>query len=422
MEDGRLPMQTATTPAEPATSGDVDADQLADRESLGFTYRETLLAVLIDGADVPGVGGQSVGSGKSTRELLNFSLQLSNARDRIVPISNRLRSVLAVGRFLWMMAGSDRLDDIRFYESKGLAGDRRQGVGSFSDDGLSVPGSNYGQRLFRPGPGVDQVQACIDLIKEDPNTRRAAMSVYRPEDAGRESPDIPCTFGAFLNPRDGMLNLTVIMRSNNAWILLPYNVFEFTLLGEVMASETGLQLGPYFHFAASMHLYEDHVEPAREAIGADELSLEPFPEMPAKSLQRVRDLCVWESSIRHRHRGLTKRAVQSELKVLASHGEYWSAFGRVVLAKALLNANKEELAKEVAASTRGPLGQLLRLDLGVDAGGVMKKSTIETPSDEALRRVHRERSTLTEEDRTRGRFHVMMLQEQLRSRKPASSD
>lgn len=165
-----------------------------------------------------------------------------------------------------MMAGNDRLDDVRFYESAGLGGDRSQGVGRFSDDRLAITGSNYGQRLFRPRPGLDQVESCVRLIRQDPNTRRAAMTVYQPEDAGRESGDIPCTFGVLLGPRDGRLHQTVVMRSNNAWHLLPYNIFEFTLLGEVIASEVNLELGTYHHFAVSMHLYSRNLEQATTAI------------------------------------------------------------------------------------------------------------------------------------------------------------
>ena len=48
-------------------------------DSLDLAYRETLLAVLIDGADVPAVGGKSVGNGILTRERRNHSLEIPSA-------------------------------------------------------------------------------------------------------------------------------------------------------------------------------------------------------------------------------------------------------------------------------------------------------------------------------------------------------
>ena len=252
----------------------------------GTAYRETLLEVLIRGSEIDGVDDDSsVGSNRATRECRNFSFEIGDANEHIVPnAANVVRSSLAVGRFLWMMGGNDRLEDIRFYEDTRS----EKGVAGFSDDGLVVPGSNYGARLFKPRPGLDQVEACVALVKSDPNTRRAAMSVFQPEDAGRNSSDIPCTFGVLLSPRSGSLNMTVVMRSNNAWFLLPYNIFEFSLLGAVMASEAGVDLGSYHHFAVSMHLYDSDVDKARSATGAGQLALEPFGEMPDHSLQIVR--------------------------------------------------------------------------------------------------------------------------------------
>jgi thymidylate synthase len=385
-------------------------------DSIDLAYRETLLAVLVDGQDVPAVSGKSIGSNAPTRERRNHSLEFPDARDRIVAVQNNaIRSTLAVGRFLWMMAGSDRLDDIRFYESSWLTGDRTRGVSQFSDDGLAISGSNYGQRLFRPSPGVDQVQACINLIKADPVTRRAALAIYRPEDAGRDSTDIPCTFGMVLSPRSGALNITTIMRSNNAWILLPYNVFEFSLLGELVATETDLHLGSYYHFAASMHIYAAHVDAAREAIGGPGFRLESFGPMPEGSLSTVRELCKWESSIRYRHRGLTKKDVTAEIKRTgALFGEFWSPFARVALTKALLNAKKTTFAHDVARVTRGPLGQLLRHELELEELPTARDPDALVLTREELERVHEDRGRVTADERVDATFHIMVAREKLR--------
>jgi thymidylate synthase len=49
------------------------------------------------------------------------------------------------------------------------------------------------------------------------------------------------------------------MRSNDVFLGLPYDVFNFTMLQELMAVELGIELGSYIHFAASLHLYETDV-------------------------------------------------------------------------------------------------------------------------------------------------------------------
>ncbi len=107
-----------------------------------------------------------------------------------------------------------------------------------------MPGSNYGMRLFQPKPNLNQIDGVIKRLQKDRAMRRAAMVVWIPEDAVRESKDIPCAFGSFCVIRDGHLVFITVMRSNNALILLPYNAFEFTLFAEIIATEAGVKLGP----------------------------------------------------------------------------------------------------------------------------------------------------------------------------------
>lgn len=387
-------------------------------DNLDLAYREVLTALLMDGLPVGGVSDASVGGGQQTLERRNYSFELSDPRDRVLALqSHRLKATLAVGRFIWMMAGNDRLDDVRFYQTDGLTGDRTKGVGQFSDDGLTIPGSNYGQRLFRPRPGVDQVASCIKLIRDDPNTRRAAMTVYQPEDAGRESGDIPCTFGVLLGPRDEKLHQTVVMRSNNAWDLLPYNIFEFSLLGEVIASECDLDVGSYHHFAISMHLYDRNVDAATKAVSEPSTVLTPFEPMPSGSLGIVRQLCAWESWIRYASAGFKKSDIKKELRRLDPFRPYWSDFGRVVLAKAFSNRGLKDEALEIAAGTPGPLGELVRLEmLPPDSSSEqlsldLRPSPIPDFSQEVLDELRLESMARAEQERTNTRFHIIAAAE-----------
>ncbi|MDX2264336.1 MAG: thymidylate synthase [Hyphomicrobiales bacterium] len=158
---------------------------------------------------------------KTFYELLNHGFSFKDGRARIV--ANSLRTLalpVAAARFVWMMSGNNRAADIAFYEPRVLA---------FSDDGIIVPGSSYGARMLQSSPGVDQLSGVIQRIKNQPSsTRRAAITIYLPYDAVRESSDIPCAFGMVYHPRSEKLHSTIFMRSNNAVSLLPFNLFEFS--------------------------------------------------------------------------------------------------------------------------------------------------------------------------------------------------
>lgn len=315
-------------------------------------YAETLASLLDCGDKVLGGKSSSIGSEKECHEILNFMTVINNPQQRLIyNASRKLNLPAAIARFVWMMAGNDRLDDIAFYEPK---------VRFFTDDGISVPGSNYGQRMLHPRPGLNQLSAVINRLKSDSQSRRAAISIYHPEDAVRESHDIPCTFGLFYHVRNGKLFATTIMRSNNAYILLPYNIFEFSLLAEVVAVEIGVPLGAQTHFAASMHIYEHDVEGSKRVVDSyrSENTSEsgvPIPSMPSepKPLDQIKELVILESDLRHNSQGLTGNNIEEWItKGQEKLNSYWQQYYFLLLLYVVTqkstylkaNSNQQEIA------------------------------------------------------------------------------
>jgi thymidylate synthase len=324
-------------------------------KSADDAYATTLMDVLEEGnvcRQLP--KALSVGSGRESREIINYSIVLSSPRERLVfNAKRRLTLPAAVARFVWMMAASDRLADIAFYEEK---------VRYFSDDGISVPGSNYGQRMLSPRPGLNQLESAIRRLREDPGSRRAAISIYQAEDAVRESRDIPCTFGLFYHVRDGQLLSTTLMRSNNAFILLPYNIFEFSLLAEAVAAELSIPLGPLTHHAISMHIYDSDYAKASEVVrewqnpsaGSSPLLLPVVPSRPAP-LEQIRQLVILEAELRHGSAGLRGSNVENWIaKGSDKLHPFWSQLYYLLLVHVAKKNNDQGALSALESVIEGP--------------------------------------------------------------------
>jgi hypothetical protein len=222
---------------------------------------------------------------------------------------------LAVARFFFMLSGSDRLEDIAFYSG---------GARRFTDDGLTMPGSSYGHRIFCPEVGVNQFEAAASLMGIRPNTRRAAIAIYQPLDCGRPSNDIPCSMGMVLSPRGSRLHATALMRANNALRLLSYNIFEFTLLVEFMAAQTGQDLGSYHHFAVSMHILESDLSTARRVID-ETVRATPMSPMPKVGREFRARLVREELQLKQQVPFLTPAKLAGVVRELASEYQpYWA--------------------------------------------------------------------------------------------------
>ncbi len=200
----------------------------------------------------------SMNNGNQISEVFNTHMIWTNPRMRmyVSPLKTQpFRIGLAVARVFYLLAGSNYLAPISFYTAS---------VSRFSDDGITIPGSSYGNRIFGNDGTGGQFERVAALIKSRPDTKRGEIVVYWPHDAGRESKDIPCVSNLVFMPRGNTLNMTLQMRANDVAKLLAYNLFEFSILMECMAAQTGLQLGQMHHTAVSLHLRGQDIQLAQE--------------------------------------------------------------------------------------------------------------------------------------------------------------
>lgn len=80
--------------------------------------------------------------------------------------------------------------------------------------------------------------------------------------------------------RNNRLNLIVNMRSNDIFKGLTFDVFQFTLLQELMAAELGVELGTYTHIDNNLHVYENDIPKIRQMLDSGTVEPELLPPIP----------------------------------------------------------------------------------------------------------------------------------------------
>jgi thymidylate synthase len=114
---------------------------------------------------------------------------------------------------------------------------------------------------------------CVESLKADKDTRQAIMRFSRPSHFYKGVKDFTCTLHANWLIRDGKLNLTVVMRSNDMFRGTVYDWPYFMglmdeMLEELKPTYPDLQKGRFTHIAHSLHIYEDTFEAVKKMIGA----------------------------------------------------------------------------------------------------------------------------------------------------------
>ena len=250
------------------------------------------------------------------QDLLGQKIILKDPRARVSATATRGRLISALAEFCWYMAGSADLNFIRFY------------IRDYPPDGATGSLEDaYGPRILGTGEfghSFNQLERVIDRLRRKPDTRRAVISIIQASDLEPGNAEAPCTIALQFIRRRGRLHLVVMMRSNDAYLGFPHDVFCFTMIQELVARSLAIQVGEYHHFATSLHLYEHDRNKVSAYLGEGfQNPTFAMPKMPSGcQLENLKMFLDIEHSIRN---GLITNADQISLPV------YWRDLALVLL-------------------------------------------------------------------------------------------
>jgi len=132
----------------------------------------------------------------------------------------------------------------------------------FNKEDLAIYEFSYGPRIFNFLGKKDQVHDyIIPLLKHDPNTRRAIISLFNPStDSDLLNKNIPSLMTIYFKIRDGKLNVTCVIRSNDFFIGWPGNTYQIYLLQKYVAEKLGTGTGTLSTISCSAHIFHEHLE------------------------------------------------------------------------------------------------------------------------------------------------------------------
>lgn len=259
-----------------------------------FTWLTLLQRLLTEGLPV---GPR----GTLTWELPQVTLTAALSRPVLTVPERRLSYRFLVAEAYWILNGDDQVSTIAPFN---------QHIAAFSDDGATFFGA-YGPRF------TDQLPGVVQKLMDDPSSRQAGLTLWRANPPATK--DVPCTVAVFFQLRNDRLNVHVFMRSSDVWLGLPYDVFNFAMMGHYvagfinqrrvgdahrsghpwLAASEPVSLvtpGTLFLTMASSHLYKANVEMARAIVEQPNIAARalapsrqqlPVPELLARNPGRL---------------------------------------------------------------------------------------------------------------------------------------
>jgi len=213
-------------------------------------------------AMVRGRGVQTTPRGLGTRQLTGFHIKLWNPDDSLpLACGRKLNPSIAAVEAAQLIAGETWPELV-----VAIAPAFKEFM-----DGPEFHGA-YGVRIGK------QYEYVVTELRQDLDSRRAQITLWNPEkDNTTGFHDYPCTTSLQFIRQNGKLECHAHMRSNDVWRGFAYDVFQFTQLQYSIANAIGLAVGPYHHYAVSMHLYDNDLDAIDQCL---ETSVGDKPEQP----------------------------------------------------------------------------------------------------------------------------------------------
>jgi thymidylate synthase len=136
------------------------------------------------------------------------------------------------------------------------------------------------------GVRVDQIDKVISEMKKNPQSRRLIVNAWNAAEIDKMALP-PCHVLFQFYVQNGELSCQLYQRSADLFLGVPFNIASYALLTLMVAQVVDLRPGDFVHTFGDLHLYQNHLEQAREQLTRD---CRPLPQMKLNpAVKDIRD-------------------------------------------------------------------------------------------------------------------------------------
>ncbi len=106
---------------------------------------------------------------------------------------------------------------------------------------------------------VDQIANAINLLKNNPDSRRILVNAWNPGESHKMALT-PCHALFQFYVADSKLSCQMYQRSADTFLGVPFNIASYALLTMMMAQVTGLKYGDFVITFGDVHIYSNHFD------------------------------------------------------------------------------------------------------------------------------------------------------------------
>ncbi len=217
-------------------------------------YLDLLKHVMEKGTDK----GDRTGTG--TRSIFGYQMRFNLQEGFPLVTTKKVHLKSIIYELIWFLKGES---NIRFLKENKV----RIWDPWADEDGELGPVYGVQWRSWKGADGTtfDQIQALLDEIQKNPNSRRLIVNAWNVAEVDKMAlPPCHTMFQFYI--ADGKLSCQLYQRSADLFIGVPFNIASYALLTMMVAHVTGYEVGDFIHTFGDAHIYFNHFEQVNEQL------------------------------------------------------------------------------------------------------------------------------------------------------------
>lgn len=196
-------------------------------------------------------------TGTGTKSVFGYQMRFDLSEGFPMITTKKLHLKSIVYELLWFLKGDT---NVKYLQDHGVRiwnewADEKGDLGP-------VYGKQWRSWTSPNGEVIDQISNCIDLIKNNPDSRRIIVNAWNVGEL-KDMALSPCHCLFQFYVADGKLSCQLYQRSADCFLGVPFNIASYALLTMMMAQACDLEFGEFVHTFGDAHLYTNHVEQAQ---------------------------------------------------------------------------------------------------------------------------------------------------------------
>ena len=206
-------------------------------------------------------------TGTGTLSVFGHQMRFDLSQGFPLVTTKKLHTKSIIHELLWFLRGDS---NIRYLQENGIS------IWNKWADENGELGPIYGVQWrswpTRSGDTVDQIKQVVDLLRDNPDSRRILVSAWNAAEISNMALP-PCHTMFQFYVAEGKLSCQLYQRSADIFLGVPFNIASYALLTHMLAQQTDLKVGDFVWTGGDCHLYLNHLEQAEEQLSREPLAL-----------------------------------------------------------------------------------------------------------------------------------------------------